>query len=186
MSDRLPINRPMQGNKTAQDAPRTIFSRGALLWYPPFSTQRTLEGDCRASTRLANFSQWKTVWTLPSLWTHRTRPQGTWKTAQTAVFHSAHTDQPFTRGNRTTKNTASVPNLIVSTEGFTPATWEQLGNNCARTPVKTRDQGRPASKTSQQLRQPCPVCKTSTPGSNPGGASNLPKKFETLAEPISG
>jgi hypothetical protein len=32
------------------------------------------------------------MWTLPSLWTHRTRPQGTWKTANHAVFHSAHID----------------------------------------------------------------------------------------------
>ena len=120
MSDVLPINRPMQGNKTAQDGPGTIFSRGALLWYPLFRPQRIREGDCRASTRLEKFGPWKTVWTLPSLWTQRTRPQGTWKTAQTAVFHSAHTDHPFTRGKRTTKSTASVPNLIVSTEGFTP------------------------------------------------------------------
>src|SRR5262249_17858656 len=51
-------------------------------------------------------------------------------------------------------------------------TWEQLGNNCARTSAKTREQGRPATKTSQQDRQSGPVCKTSTPGSNPGGASN--------------
>ena len=33
----------------------------------------------------------KNAWTLPSLWTHRTRPQGTWKTAENAVSHSAHT-----------------------------------------------------------------------------------------------
>ena len=31
------------------------------------------------------------AWTLPSLWTRRTRPQVTWKTAQNAVLHSAHT-----------------------------------------------------------------------------------------------
>jgi hypothetical protein len=39
----------------------------------------------RASTLLEHFARSKTVWTLPSLWTQRTRPQGTWKTAQTAV-----------------------------------------------------------------------------------------------------
>jgi len=35
------------------------------------------------------------VWTLPSLWTQRTRPQVTWKTAKSAVFHSVHTDHSF-------------------------------------------------------------------------------------------
>src|SRR5262245_56481658 len=36
-------------------------------------------------------------------------------------------------------------------------TWEQLGNKCARTPAKTGNQGRPATKTSQQVRQSGPV-----------------------------
>jgi hypothetical protein len=49
--------------------------------------------------------------------------------------------------------------------------WEQLGNNYARTPGELREQGRPVGKTNQQLREPSPVCKTSIPGSNPGGAS---------------
>ena len=31
------------------------------------------------------------AWTLPSLWTRKTRPRVTWKTAQNAVSHSAHT-----------------------------------------------------------------------------------------------
>ena len=52
-------------------------------------------------------------------------------------------------------------------------TWEQLGNNCAQTPGKTGEQGRPKSRTNQQHRRPGPVCKTSIPGSNPGGASTL-------------
>ena len=67
------------------------------------------------------------------------------------------------------------------TEGFETAvrfsgaylrSWGQSGNNCARIPGKTKGQGRPASKTSQQHRRSGPVCKTSIPGSNPGGASN--------------
>jgi hypothetical protein len=37
----LLINRPMQQNKIAQDAPGAIFSRGPLLWYAPFSTTRS-------------------------------------------------------------------------------------------------------------------------------------------------
>ena len=42
------------------------------------------------------------AWTLPSLWTRRTRPRGTWKTAQNAVFHSAHTIILFVKGRRRT------------------------------------------------------------------------------------
>jgi hypothetical protein len=60
------------------------------------------------------------------------------------------------------------------------ATWEQSGNKTARTPGKTEDQGRPVSKTSQQVSDFGPVCKTSTPGSNPGGASNFPQQPESL------
>ena len=44
------------------------------------------------------------AWTLPSLWTRRTRPQVTWKTAQNAVSHSAHTHYRF-RERRTKKET---------------------------------------------------------------------------------
>ena len=51
--------------------------------------------------------------------------------------------------------------------------WEQLGNRTAQTPRKTKDQGRPGSKMRQQLRKSGPVCKTSIPGSNPGGASKI-------------
>ena len=38
------------------------------------------------------------AWTLPSLWTRRTRPRGTRKTAQNAVSHSAHTIILFVKG----------------------------------------------------------------------------------------
>src|SRR5688572_8439438 len=81
MSDMLLIDHPMHGNTIAQDALGTIFSTGVATLVSPLSTSRILEGDCRASIVMENFGRWKTVWTLPSLWTHRTRPQGTWKTA---------------------------------------------------------------------------------------------------------
>ncbi len=35
-------------------------------------------------------------WTVPRLWTHRTRPQVAWKTAQNAVSHTAHRLLVFT------------------------------------------------------------------------------------------
>jgi hypothetical protein len=37
---------------------------------------------------------------------------------------------------------------------------------------KTQEHQRPESKTNQQDREPREICKTSIPGSNPGGASN--------------
>jgi hypothetical protein len=54
--------------------------------------------------------------------------------------------------------------------------WEQLGNNSAQTPGRTGEQGRRESRTNQQHRRPGPVCKTSIPGSNPGGASKIHRK----------
>jgi hypothetical protein len=59
------------------------------------------------------------------------------------------------------------------TAGCARKTWEQLGNNIARTPGKRTQHGGPESKTSQPHRLFCRVCKTSIPGSNPGGASIL-------------
>jgi hypothetical protein len=54
--------------------------------------------------------------------------------------------------------------------------WEQY----AQTPGKTGEQGRPESRTNQQDRRSGPVCKTSIPGSNPGGASN-PKHLRSTS-----
>jgi hypothetical protein len=90
----LPLQRPMRRNTIAQDASGTIFSRGALLGYPPLSTTRIVEGVFRASPLLQHFARWKTVWTLPSLWTQRTRPQGTWKLHQ-PQFSTAPTPITF-------------------------------------------------------------------------------------------
>src|SRR5712692_8229006 len=101
--------------------PQERFSRGGPpLWCPPFSTMRTLEVVFRASTLLDNFAPWKTVWTLPSLWTQRTRPQVTWKTAKSAVFYSVHTDHFSYKKKRNDEERCKCANLIVSTEGFTP------------------------------------------------------------------
>jgi len=57
--------------------------------------------------------------------------------------------------------------------------WEQLGNRNARTPGKTEDPGRPEGMTSQQHSQSSPVCKTSIPGSNPGGAAKISSAFSS-------
>ena len=95
---------PDATENTAQDAPGTIFSRGGSpLWYPPFSSTRILKGVFRVSTLLNMFERSKTMWTLSSLWTQRTRPQVTWKTAKTAVFHTVHIDHFFLAEERSTE-----------------------------------------------------------------------------------
>ena len=52
---------------------------------------------------------------------------------------------------------------------------QKLGNNLGTVAPKQQGKrggtGRPESKTSQQHKFPCLICKTSIPGSNPGGAS---------------
>ena len=56
----------------------------------------------------------------------------------------------------------------------------QLQSTNAQTPGKTEKHRRPESKTNQQDTEPCEICKTSIPGSNPGGASKIIRKFALL------
>jgi len=42
----------------------------------------------------------KRAWTVPRLWTHRTRPQAAWKTAQNAVSHTAHAQHVSLQKNK--------------------------------------------------------------------------------------
>ena len=81
--------------KIAQDAPGAIFSRGVATWVPPVSSTRIATSILRRSICLKLFDRTKTMWTLASLWTQRTRPQGSWKSAKSALFHSAHIDHLF-------------------------------------------------------------------------------------------
>jgi hypothetical protein len=53
-----------------------------------------------------------------------------------------------------------------------PKLQSKLQSPNAQTPSKIEEYQRPESKASQQLREPCEICKTSIPASNPGGASN--------------
>jgi hypothetical protein len=116
--------------------PRNDFLEGVATLVSAFFDHPYAPNDFRASPLLPKLAQWKTVWTLPSLWTHRTRPQGTWKTAQTAVFHSAHTDRVFlTKKKRNNEEHCKCANPIVSTEGFTPG---NCAPNCALTSVYAR------------------------------------------------
>jgi hypothetical protein len=95
MSDMRRIIRPMRRNNIAQDAPGTILSRGSLLWYPPrFDHAQPRRRFSRVNV-IETFARWKTVWTL-------------WETAQTAVFHSAHTDHPFLQEEKEQRRTLQV------------------------------------------------------------------------------
>jgi len=67
--------------KAAQDAPRATIGTSGDLQVLPIATSLMLTGDFNVSTSLIAFERLKRVWTLTSLWTHRTRPQVTWKTA---------------------------------------------------------------------------------------------------------
>ena len=60
--------------------------------------------SARSVRPLSSDARRRRAWTLPSRWTRRTRPQVTWKTAQNAVSHSAHTHYRF-RARRTKKET---------------------------------------------------------------------------------
>lgn len=100
----LPINRPMQEHNIAQDAPGTILSRGALLWYPPVSTTRNLEDAFRAST-LLNVS-------------HAGRRCGRYGKLHKPQFPTASTPIiSLTRRRGTTKNAASVPSALSQQRG---------------------------------------------------------------------
>jgi hypothetical protein len=49
----------------------------------------------------------------------------------------------------------------------------KVGAIDAQTPRKTGHRQVPEDEASQQDREPSRICKTSTPGSNPGGASKI-------------
>ena len=57
----------------------------------------------------------------------------------------------------------------------------QPGSKTAQTPGKTRVWQIPESKTSQPHSLSRLICKTSIPGSNPGGASKIPSKISSFA-----
>jgi hypothetical protein len=55
--------------------------------------------------------------------------------------------------------------------GLGVETRDEFETDSAQTPRKTGHHPGPEDKASQQDRQPDEICKTSIPGSNPGGAS---------------
>src|SRR4030095_5751100 len=55
--------------RIAQDAPGTISRGGWGLWYPHFRPRATPKDGFRGQRHY--FARWKTVWTLPSLWTQK-------------------------------------------------------------------------------------------------------------------
>jgi hypothetical protein len=75
--------RDQRDPKNAQDAPGAIFSRGAATPVSPFFATRIAP---EVITPLKISARSKTMWTLPPLWTHRTRPQGFGNLAKNARF----------------------------------------------------------------------------------------------------
>ena len=75
--------------------PRSDFLKGGTLVSPPFRARVSSQQSAVLQCHVQIFARSKTAWTLSSLWTHKTRPQVTLKTAQTAVFNSVHTDHVF-------------------------------------------------------------------------------------------
>jgi hypothetical protein len=69
--------------RNAQDAPGAIFSRGAATPVSPVFAART---GPEVITPLKLSATSKTMWTLPPLWTHRTRPQGFGNLAKNTRF----------------------------------------------------------------------------------------------------
>ena len=64
----------------------------------------------------------------------------------------------------------------VCPHGRQNATSEQSRSNNAQTPGNTRHHQGPEDEARHHDRRPCTVCKTSIPGSNPGGASIFPEQ----------
>jgi hypothetical protein len=80
--------------------------------------------------------------------------------------------------NRRRLTTTRLP---ASTERQALRTSVQLQSTNAQTPRKTEEHQTPESKTNQQDREPDEICKTSIPGSNPGGASKISNKIANRA-----
>ena len=89
--------------KTAQDASGATIVTWDDLPVDLNSHSTMITSAFTISTTLTAFEQSKRVWTLTSLWTHRTRPQVTLKTAKHAVFNSAHTHHFLERRKKNTE-----------------------------------------------------------------------------------
>jgi hypothetical protein len=81
VSENLRIAAPVATTKAAQDAPQSTIATSGDLQAHPISSSLMLTTVFNVSTPLTAVERLQRVWTLPSLWTHRTRPQVTWKTA---------------------------------------------------------------------------------------------------------
>src|SRR5713226_2356198 len=118
MSETLRIAPTNATKQTAQDALGTIFSRGVATLVSPFFEDAYRQGLPACLRDIDIFAWSKTVWTLSSLWTQRTRPQVTLKTAQTTVFNKRPHRSLFLarREERRTNNKNSTTNLSTKSD----------------------------------------------------------------------
>ena len=103
MSEASWVRRLITTKHTAQDASGPTIVTSGDLQVDSNSDSAPITSALPVSTALTAFEQSKRVWTLTSLWTHRTRPQVTLKTAKNAVFNSAHTHQLVLRRRKKNK-----------------------------------------------------------------------------------
>ena len=119
------------------------FSLGGRYLAPPFSSMNALTAMFVSHRHWTFSRRRKTVWTLPSLWTQRTRPQRLAKPQRTR-FRATPTPiisfsgKEETRRRNDSTEAASVPTQIVSTEGFTPNPHMEQSWNRVRTVMAQR------------------------------------------------
>src|ERR1700732_1853481 len=100
--------------RTRQDAPGTTIGIAADLQVSPSSGSHIITGIFSGLSRHGTFSRRRRgAWTLTSLWTQRTRPQVTLKTADSfqqrphpISFSSTKKEEPKNE-ERTTRNSAT-------------------------------------------------------------------------------
>jgi hypothetical protein len=76
---------------TAQDAPGTIFSRGWLLWYPPFSSTPILKGTFRAGHVTDNVRATEDDVDAATPMDAQNAPTGVWKSRREREIPTAPT-----------------------------------------------------------------------------------------------
>jgi hypothetical protein len=107
MSDRLLIIQPMRRNTIAQDAPGTIFSRGAATLVSPFSPTRILEVRFSRVNAIGKFRTVEDGVDAAVPVDAKNAPTSDLENCKSAVFHSVHTDHFSYKKKK--KSTASVP-----------------------------------------------------------------------------
>jgi hypothetical protein len=103
---------------TAQDAPGTIFSRGWLLWYPPFSSTPILKGTFRAGHVTDNVRATEDDVDAATPMDAQNAPTGVWKSRSEREIPTAPTSIIFIlkRRREEKKNEEQISSNQLSTK----------------------------------------------------------------------